>query len=98
MIPAFWLTIRLGKIQIPLLLPLVLPLALVIEILAFLPVTIYATRKKKPFLLRIATHFYLSRLMFALILRGRGFKVGICDGGNRIQIAGRWKVRPLPVS
>jgi hypothetical protein len=60
----------------------------VIEIIAIIPVTIIAIIKKNALLLRIGTGFYLSRLFIALILYGRKFKVKVCDGSNRVKIAG----------
>jgi hypothetical protein len=90
MLPAFWFTVRVKKIRIPIFLPLALIFFLAIEIIAFLPLTIIAIIRKKVLLFRIAIGFYLTRLFFALIFFGRKFKINICDGNNRVSIAGKW--------
>ena len=87
--PTFWMTIRIGGRRIPFLLPLVLPLTLVMEILAILPLTIYAIRKKEYLPLKVVSRLYLSRFMFALMVHGGGFKINVCDGGDRFGIVGR---------
>jgi hypothetical protein len=95
MMPAFWFTIHANKIKIPIFLPLVMPLFLAIEIIAIIPLIIVAITKKNPLLLKIGTGFYLSRLFINLILYGRKFKVKVCDGSNRVRIAGNWKFSDL---
>ena len=87
--PTFWLTIRVKGKRISLPLPLIFPLVLVIEILAILPMAIYAVRKKEPLVLRLVSGLYLSRLMLAFTLYGRKFKVSVCEGNDRVQIGGR---------
>jgi hypothetical protein len=94
MIPTFWLTIQVAGRRILLPLPLILPLALVAEILALLPVAIYAIRKREPLPLRVVSGFYLSRFILVFILRGRRFRINVCDGNDQVQIAGR-KLRKL---
>jgi hypothetical protein len=89
MAPTFWLTIQVEGRRILLPLPLILPLILVVEILALLPVAIYSIRKREPLPLRIVSGFYLSRFILVFILRGRKFRVNICDSSDQIQIAGR---------
>ena len=86
----FWLTIQIGKKRISLPLPFILLLALVIEILAFLPMTIYAIWKKKTFLLRLAVGFYLSKLALILIFYSHGLKVSVSENDEKIQIVGGW--------
>jgi hypothetical protein len=83
---AFLLTIQLEGKRISLPLPIILPLVIVIEILAILPITVYAIVKRKKFLLRLAYGFYLSRLMLVFILHGRGFKIVVCENDKKIQI------------
>ena len=90
MLPAFWFTVRVKKIRIPIFLPIAFIFFLAIEIIAFLPLTIIAIIKKKVLLFRIAIGFYLTRLFFALIFFGRKFKINICDGNDRVSIAGKW--------
>ena len=75
--PTFWLTVQIGKKRISLPIPLIFFLALVIEILALLPLTVYAIRKKEPLLRKLATSFYLSRLTFILIFYGHGLKIRV---------------------
>jgi hypothetical protein len=87
----FWLTIQIGEKRIPLPLPLILFLALVIELLAFLPMTVYAIWKKKTFLLRLATGFYLSRLALILIFYSHGLKISVSENDEKIQIGGGWR-------
>jgi len=95
MMPAFWFTIHVNKIKIPIFLPLVMILFVAIEIIAIIPLIIVAIIKKNAMLFRIGTGFYLSRLFIALILYGRKFKVKVCDGSNRVRIAGNWKFSDL---
>jgi hypothetical protein len=90
MLPAFWFTVRVKKIRIPIFLPLAFIFFLAIEIIAFLPLTIMAIIKKKVLLFRIAIGFYLTRFFFVLIFLGRKFKINICDGNDRVSIAGKW--------
>jgi len=97
MIPAFWLTIRVGGKRIPLPLLLIFPLVLVLEILAIVPTAIYASRKKEPLLLKLVSRLYLSRFILVFILRGRGFRVSVRDGHDNIQVAGR-RLRKLSVA
>ena len=97
MMPAFWFTIHVNKIRIPIFLPIVMPLFLALEIIAFIPMIIIAVIKKNPFLLRIGTGFYLSRLFLALILHGRKLEVKVCDNNARVRIAGNWKFSDLRV-
>ena len=82
----FWLTIQIKERRILLPLPIILPFALVIELCAFLPMIVYAIRKKEPILLKLAYGFYFSRLMLAFILHGRGFKISVCENGKNIQV------------
>lgn len=89
MIPAFWLTIWIKGRRIPFPLPIILPLILVLEILALLPVAIYAIRKKEALPLKIVSRFCLSRFMLAFILHGREFNINVCDGTDRVGIGGR---------
>lgn len=58
---------------IPLL--LVLPLILTMEVIAFIPMTVYALVKKKFILLKVAYSFYFSRFIIALILYGRRLRI-----------------------
>jgi len=95
MMPAFWFTIHVNKIKIPIFLPLAMPLFLAIEIIAIIPLTIIGIIKKNSFLIRIGTGFYLSRLFAALIVYGRKFEVKVCEGNNRVRIAGNWKFSNL---
>ena len=90
MLPAFWFTVRVKKIRIPLFLPFVFIFFLVIEIIAILPLIVMAIVKKRSLFFRIATGFYLTRLFFALIFFGRKFKVNICNGNDKVSIAGKW--------
>ena len=90
MLPAFWLTVRVRKIRIPIFLPIAFILFLAVEIIAFLPLIVIAIVKKRFLFFRIATGFYLTRLFFALIFFGRKFRVNICDGNGRVSIAGKW--------
>ena len=87
--PTFWLTIRVKGRRIPLLLPLILPFTLAMEILALIPLAIYAIRKEEALPLKVVSRFYLSRLMLVLMLHGGGFRVKVCDGDNRVGIGGR---------
>ncbi len=89
MSPTFWLTIRIKGRRIPLLLPLILPLVLVAEILAILPMAIYAVWKKEAIPLKLVSGFYLSRLMIAFILHGGRFNISVCEGTDRVRIGGR---------
>ena len=89
MSPTLWLAIRIRGRRIPLPLLLILPLALVAEILALLPVAIYAIRKKEALPLKLVSRFYLSRLMLVFILHGGKFNVSVCEGTDRVQISGR---------
>ncbi|MDQ1328927.1 MAG: hypothetical protein QG641_2213 [Candidatus Poribacteria bacterium] len=95
MMPAFWFTVHVNKIRIPIFLPLVMILFLAIEIIAIIPLIIAAIIKKNPLLFKIGTGFYLSRLFIALIFYGRKFKVKVYDGSNRVRIAGNWKFSDL---
>ena len=85
---AFWLTIQVEEKRISLPLLIILPLAFAIEILAILPITIYAIVKKEKFLFKLAYGFYLSRLMLAFILHGRRFKIGVYENGKKVRIVG----------
>jgi len=95
MMPAFWFTINVNKIKIPIFLPLAMPLFLALEIIAFIPLTIIGIIKKNTMLIRIGTGFYLSRFFLALIFYGRKFEVKVCDSDNRIRIAGNWRFSNL---
>jgi hypothetical protein len=92
MSPTFWLTIRVGGKRIPLPLLLILPLALVAEILALLPVVIYAIWRKQTLPLKLVSRFCLSRLMLVLILHGGKFNISVCDGPDRVRVGGRRKI------
>jgi len=89
MIPAFWLTIRIKGRRIPFPLPIILPLVLLLEIMALLPMAIYAVRKKESLPLKIVSRFYLSRFMLAFIIYGRKFKISVCEGADRVGVGGR---------
>ncbi len=86
--PIFWLRIKIEERRISLPLPIILPLAFVLEMLAMLPMIVYATRKKEPILFKLACGFYLSRLILALIIHGRGFLISVVENGKKVQIAG----------
>jgi len=90
MMPAYWFTIQVNKIRIPIFLPLALPLAIAIEIIAFIPLTIVGIVKKNTMLIRL-TGFYLSRFLLAFVLYGRRFEIKVCDNNNKVRIAGNWK-------
>ncbi len=53
----------------------ILPLIIIMEIIAIIPLTIFALFKKEPMLLRIAYGFYFSRFIMALIFYGRRLKI-----------------------
>ncbi len=61
------------RIFIPLL-P-ILPLILIMEIIAFIPITVYAMIKREFVVFKVAYGFYLSRFIIALILYGQGLKI-----------------------
>jgi hypothetical protein len=96
MSPKFSLTIQIGERRIWLPLPLIFPLVLVMEILALLPMAIYATRKKEALPAKLVSRFYLSRFMLAYVLHGRKFKMSVCDGDSKFQIGGRMRRKPQP--
>lgn len=86
--PTLWLTIRVGGKRIPLPLFLILPLALIAEILAILPLTIYAIWKKQVLPLKLVIRFSLSRLMLVLLFHGGSFGVNVCDGDDKVYVGG----------
>jgi len=90
MIPALWFVVKVNKLRIPIPLFLFFPLALALELIAFVPLLVFAIIKKRFLFVRLAFGFYLSRLMLALILYGRRFQVKVCDNNSRIRIAGKW--------
>ena len=53
----------------------ILPLILIMEVIAFIPITVYALIKKKFILFKVAYGFYFSRFIIALILYGQRLKV-----------------------
>jgi hypothetical protein len=83
-----WLKIETGgrKIPIPVFLPLVLILFMIIDILAFVPVTIYAIKRRDEWLLKVGTGFYLTRIILAFIVFGHRFGLRVVDGDTRIKI------------
>lgn len=89
MLPAFWLTIQVRKRRVSIPFPLALPLILLIEILALLPASVYAVWKRNSFPLKVAIRFYLSRFILAFVLYGRGLRISVCKGDDRVQVAGR---------
>lgn len=93
MSPTFWLTIRVSKRRIPIPLFIIFPIVLVIEILALLPLAIYAIWKKQTLPLKVVSRFCLSRLMLILMIHGGAFRVSICDGDDRIHIGGHIRDR-----
>lgn len=52
-----------------------LPLILIIEVIAFIPITVYALIKRKITLFKLVYGFYFSRFIIALILYGRKLKI-----------------------
>ncbi len=90
MIPALWIVVKANKLWIPLPLFLLFPLALALELIAFIPLLVFAIIKKRLLFFRLAFGFYLTRLMLALILYGRRFQVKVCDNNNRVRVAGKW--------
>jgi len=91
--PTFWLTIRVNKRRIPIPLFILFPIVLVLEILAILPLTIYAIWKRETMPIKIVSRFSLSRLMLVLMLHGGAFGVRVCDGSDRIRVGGRLRDR-----
>jgi len=86
--PIFWFKIQIKGRRISLPLPLILPCAFVLEILALLPLTVYAIVKKETIFLKLAYGFYLSRFIFVFITHGRGFLISVCENGDKVQIIG----------
>jgi len=93
MSPTLWLTIRVGRKRIPLPLLLIFPLVLVVEILAILPLMIFAIWKGESLPLKLVIRFSLSRLMIVLMFHGGGLGVKVCDGDDRVYVGGRRKPR-----
>jgi hypothetical protein len=94
MMPSFWLTIKVGRKRIPIPILLVLPIILFVEILAIPFVAIYSIRKRDYLPLRFISGLYLSRLMVILLFYGRGFNVSVCDGDDKVRVAGIWMLSP----
>jgi len=90
MFPALWFTIKVNKIRIPIPIFIIILLALAFELIAFLPLLILAIIKRKNLFFRLAFGFYLTSLMMSILLYGRGFRIDIRDGKERISIAGKW--------
>jgi len=88
MSPIFWLKIQIKGRRLSLPIPIILPIAFVLEILALLPMTVYAIVKKETIFLKLAYGFYLSRLIFVFIIHGRGFLISICENNNQVRIIG----------
>ena len=72
---------------------IIFPIVLVLEILAILPLAIYAIWKKQTLPLKVVSRFCLSRLMLNLMIHGGAFRVSVCDGDERVRIGGRIRDR-----
>jgi hypothetical protein len=90
MIPALWFVTKVNNLRIPIPLFIMLPFAFALELIAFIPLLIFAIVKKEYLFLNLAFGFYLTRLFFTLTLYGRKFQVKVCDSGNKVNVAGRW--------
>ena len=95
MSPAFWFTVRVKDRRIPIPLFIIFPIVLAIEILAILPLAIYAIKKKETLPFKVVSRLCLSRLILALMVHGGAFRVSICDGNDRVRVGGRIKDRRL---
>ena len=90
MSPAFWFTIQVGTLRVPVPLLLFLPLALLVDTLAMVVLLVVAQVKRQALFLRLATAFALSRLTLALLLHGGGLRLRVRDGRQRVSIHGGW--------
>ncbi len=82
----FILIIRIGGRTIWLPLPILLPIVLLLEILAIFPLIFIAIWRKEAFFWRIASGFYISRLLLVFMLYGGQFKIGIRADDRTLQI------------
>jgi len=72
---------------------IIFPIVLVIEILAILPLAIYAIWKKQTLPLKVVSRFCLSRVIFGFMIHGGAFRVSVCDGDDRVRVGGRIRDR-----
>ena len=87
--PAFWFTIRVGGVRVPVPLLLLLPLVVVFDVLALLVLVPVGIWGRRGVLLRVGLSFVLSRLVLGLVVFGRGLRIQVQDGRQRVLLATR---------